>query len=214
MLPRQLQRTWAAKPLRTQASVDDMPLNDDVCRCEKCTGPMPCREHPAAPKLSLVGGTDLERSTPAYPSVGKYEEQIKGVEAGENSGNPDSVQGSGNEQDGAGGVGQVAAQPSPDAAAGGADVRADDARPIPLRVAQAISRLAAGAPAEPAKKVDEITKATVERLLERIKSGEVNGVAIVEAGDGRVATYWTGGSYHHLNSGAATLAARIALADD
>lgn len=70
------------------------------------------------------------------------------------------------------------------------------------------------ASARPTKKdpnVDAIE--LVEGLLERLKSGDAVAVAFAEVhADGSVATAWCKSSYyHHLNSGAATLAARIAI---
>lgn len=54
----------------------------------------------------------------------------------------------------------------------------------------------------------------VEEVLERLRSGVTLAVAVVEVKKGRlVATGWVdspSGSYHELNSGAATLASRLA----
>jgi hypothetical protein len=55
--------------------------------------------------------------------------------------------------------------------------------------------------------------ALVEGTLERLKSGKVIAVAVVEveADSGSVGTHYSkADSYHHLNSGAARLAARLA----
>lgn len=53
--------------------------------------------------------------------------------------------------------------------------------------------------------------AFVEELLERVKSGETVGLAIVEADRARnVSCGWSGGSYHLINSGAARLAHKMA----
>ena len=53
----------------------------------------------------------------------------------------------------------------------------------------------------------------VEGLLDRLKSGQSVSAALVEVyADGSVATFYSSGdTYHRLNSGCATLAARIAL---
>ena len=57
--------------------------------------------------------------------------------------------------------------------------------------------------------------ALIEGVAERLRSGETTSVAIVEVLRGRqVAMAWSqsaDGSYHLLNSGAARLAARLAL---
>lgn len=56
----------------------------------------------------------------------------------------------------------------------------------------------------------------VEQLLERLWSGEVVDVALVQVTrDGSVSTVWSKGeSYHRLNSGAARLANRLASEED
>jgi hypothetical protein len=52
----------------------------------------------------------------------------------------------------------------------------------------------------------------LERALERARAGETIGVAIVEVSKGReVAIDHVGESYHLINSGAARLAARLAI---
>jgi len=55
----------------------------------------------------------------------------------------------------------------------------------------------------------------VEDVAERLRSGESIAVALIEVRKGRtVATAWSqppDGAYHLLNSGAARLAARLAL---
>lgn len=56
----------------------------------------------------------------------------------------------------------------------------------------------------------------IEDVLERLRRGESIAVAVVEVMKaGNVATaYCKSQSYHHLNSGAARLAARLASAED
>lgn len=62
---------------------------------------------------------------------------------------------------------------------------------------------------------DEVRPEVIEFLeaaLERARSGDIIGVALVEVSKGRdVAFDHVGESYHLLNSGAARLAARLAI---
>lgn len=64
----------------------------------------------------------------------------------------------------------------------------------------------------PAPEINRCAIEMVEGLLERLRSGEAVAVALVEVkADGFVATgYSKSRHYHHLNSGAATLAHRLA----
>lgn len=61
--------------------------------------------------------------------------------------------------------------------------------------------------------VDAGLVSRVEGLFERVASGEVTGIAVVEVMRGGVVATWydaAGGGYHYLNSGCARLAHRIA----
>lgn len=66
---------------------------------------------------------------------------------------------------------------------------------------------------KPAHLVDPNLIAALEGLLERAKEGKALAVGFIEVCDnGDVCTFYSKGrSYHQLNSGAARLAARLAL---
>ena len=66
-----------------------------------------------------------------------------------------------------------------------------------------------------APKVSKTALEMAEAILARVKSGETIGLAVVEETRTGVSTGWVKGtSVHYLTSGAATLAARLALHDD